>query len=176
MAGVSLSRESQLVSWCFKPSQPQRITSGLNTNFTLSPSQSFHKSSYHKVILFQPFYIPRALNTGTCIHRVTYFILRAYTGTMCQTQPTQGKIGRGFAKNAGEWTGSVEISKEEIPGSKRSMYGYILTYSSLLKGERLRSVFSPDGTLISASAAPHCGDIIIAFCCLPWSVESHAAT
>ena len=34
-----------------------------------------------------------------------------------------GKIGRGFGKNAGEWTGSVEINKEEIPGSKRSMYG-----------------------------------------------------
>ena len=32
-------------------------------------------------------------------------------------------------KNAGEWTGRVEISGEEIPGSKRSMYGYILTYS-----------------------------------------------
>ena len=42
-----------------------------------------------------------------------------------------GKIGRGFGKNAGEWTGSVEISKKEIPGSKRSMYGYILTYSKL---------------------------------------------
>ena len=41
-----------LLSWCFKPSQPQRITSGLNTNFTLSPSQSFHKSSYHKVMVF----------------------------------------------------------------------------------------------------------------------------
>ena len=26
-----------------------------------------------------------------------------------------------------------------------------------LKGERLSSVFSPDGTLISVSAAPHCG-------------------
>ena len=26
-----------------------------------------------------------------------------------------------------------------------------------LKGEHLSSVFSPDGTLISASAAPHCG-------------------
>ena len=25
------------------------------------------------------------------------------------------------------------------------------------KGDRLSSVFSPDGTLISASAAPHCG-------------------
>ena len=63
--------------------------------------------------------------------RVTYFILRAYTGTMCYPQPTQGKIRRGFGKNAGEWTGSVEISKKEIPGSKRSMYGYILTYSRL---------------------------------------------
>ena len=27
-----------------------------------------------------------------------------------------------FLKNAGEWTGRVEISKEEIPGSKRSKY------------------------------------------------------
>ena len=42
-----------------------------------------------------------------------------------------GKIRRGSGKNAGEWTGRVEISKEEIPGSKRSMYGYILTYSRL---------------------------------------------
>ena len=42
-----------------------------------------------------------------------------------------GKIGRGFGKNAGEWTSSVEISKEEIPGSKLSMYGYILIYSRL---------------------------------------------
>ena len=34
-------------------------------------------------------------------------------------------------KNAGEWTGRVEISEEEIPGGKRSMYGYILTYSRI---------------------------------------------
>ena len=42
-----------------------------------------------------------------------------------------GKIGRGFGKDAGEWTGRIEIGKEEIPSSKRSMYGYILTYSRL---------------------------------------------
>ena len=42
-----------------------------------------------------------------------------------------GEIGGGFGKNADEWTGRVEISKEEIPGSKRSMYGYVLTYSTL---------------------------------------------
>ena len=42
-----------------------------------------------------------------------------------------GEIGRGIGKNAGEWTGMVEISKEEILGSKRSMCSYILTYSRL---------------------------------------------
>ena len=42
-----------------------------------------------------------------------------------------GEIRRSFGKNADEWTERVEISKEEIPGSKRSMYGYILTYSRL---------------------------------------------
>ena len=42
-----------------------------------------------------------------------------------------GKIGDILGKNAGEWTGRVEISKEEIPGSKRSMYGYLLTYCRL---------------------------------------------
>ena len=42
-----------------------------------------------------------------------------------------GKTQEKFRKNAGEWTGRVEISKEEIPGSERSMYGYILTYSRL---------------------------------------------
>ena len=34
-----------------------------------------------------------------------------------------GEIGRGFGKNVGKWTGRVEISKEEIPGSRRSIYG-----------------------------------------------------
>ena len=62
-------------------------------------------------------YIPRALNTGTCIQQ----------GDLFYSAGQQEKIGRGFGKSAGEWTGRVEISKE-IPGSKRSMYGYILTY------------------------------------------------
>ena len=54
--------------------------------------------------------------------RVTYFILQANTGK---------NLERFWKKNAGEWTGRLEISKEELPGSKRSMYGYILTYSRL---------------------------------------------
>ena len=53
-----------------------------------------------------------------------------------------GKTGRSFEKNAGEWTGRLEMSKEEIPGSKCSMYGYIiLTYSKVwaCEGRRERS-------------------------------------
>ena len=43
-----------LVSPCFKPRKQQRITSRLNTNFSLSPSysHSFHKSLYHKFFFF----------------------------------------------------------------------------------------------------------------------------
>ena len=32
-----------VITWCFEPSQPQRITSGLKTNFSLSPSYSLNK-------------------------------------------------------------------------------------------------------------------------------------
>ena len=49
-----------------------------------------------------------------------------------------GEIGRGFGKNAGEWTRRVEINKEEIPGSKRSMHGNILTYSRFDRAESTR--------------------------------------
>ena len=54
---------SHLVSWCLKPSHPQRITSELNTNFTLSQSYSLHKSFYHKSwFLILSLGSPRALH------------------------------------------------------------------------------------------------------------------
>ena len=43
----------------------------------------------------------------------------------------RGKKWEEVEKNAGGWTGRVEIIKEEIPGSKRGMYGYIPTYSRI---------------------------------------------
>ena len=73
-------------------------------------------------MFFELIYMPWALNTGTCIQQGDLF----YSAGQYRK-----KIGRGFGKNASEWTGRVEISKEELPGSKRSMYGYILTYSRL---------------------------------------------
>ena len=45
---------SHLVRWCFEPSQPQRILSGLKTNFNLAPSYSFRKSLCRKSVFLKP--------------------------------------------------------------------------------------------------------------------------
>ena len=68
----------------------------------------------------EPIYIPRALNTGTCIQQGSLF----YSAGLHRNHVLA-------TANTGEWTGRVERSEEEIPGSKRSMYSYILTYSRL---------------------------------------------
>ena len=62
-------------------------------------------------------------------NRMTYFILRAYTGTGVSRSQHRKKLGEASGKNAGERIGRVEINTEEIPGSKRSMHGNILTYT-----------------------------------------------
>ena len=41
-------------SWCFDPSEPQRIISGLKTNFNLCPSYSIHKLFSHKTFFLKP--------------------------------------------------------------------------------------------------------------------------
>ena len=63
--------------------------------------------------------------------RVTYFLLRVHTGTRVSHSQHRLKPGRDFENNVSEWTGRVEISKEEIPNRRRSIHGYILTYSRL---------------------------------------------
>ena len=68
---------------------------------------------------------------GTSIQQSDLFYSAGLHRNYVLASANTGEIGRGFGKNAGEWTGRVEISQEEIPGSKRSMYGYILTYSRL---------------------------------------------
>ena len=70
----------------------------------------------------EPIYIPRALNTGTCIRQGDLFYSAGLHRNHVLATANTGEIRRGFGKNAGEWTGRVEISKEKIPG----MYGYIL--------------------------------------------------
>ena len=107
----------KIVSWCVQPSQLQRITSGLKTNSTLSSSYSFHKSSYHKSCFWAYLY-SLALNTATCIQQGDLYYSAGLHGNRVSATANTGEIGRGFAKNAGEWTGRVEISKEEWSGQK----------------------------------------------------------
>ena len=133
---------SQLVSWCFQPRQQQRIISGLKTNFNLSAivihstSLFYSNHSFLSNTYFGTYLRSVALDTGTYISG----LLRWAGWPTLFCGPTQqpvlatantAKTPESFGENAGEWTGKVEISKEESSGSKRSMYGHILTYSRL---------------------------------------------
>ena len=66
--------------------------------------------------------MPRALNTGTCIQQGDLFY---------SAGQHRKKLGEVLEKMQVNGLERVETSKEEIPGSKRSMYVYILTYSRL---------------------------------------------
>ena len=68
---------------------------------------------------------------GTCIRQGDLFYSVGLHRNHVLVTANTGEIGKGSGKNAGKWTGRVEIHKEEIPGSMRNMYGYILTYSRL---------------------------------------------
>ena len=59
-------------------------------------------------------YIPRVLNMGTCIRQGDLFHSAGLHRNHVLATANTGNIRRGFEKNVGEWTGSVEISKEEI--------------------------------------------------------------
>ena len=87
---------------------------------------SISKLFISQVMFFEPI-IPQALNTGTCLLQDDLVHSADLHRNHVLATANTGKIRRGFGKSAGEWTGSVEISIEEIPGGICSMYGYILT-------------------------------------------------
>ena len=66
-----------LVSWCFEPSQPQRITSGLNTNFTLSP----------KLVISQVI-IPQVMFVCVCV----WFVFLGFFAYLCSAGTQHGNL------------------------------------------------------------------------------------
>ena len=122
LSGSSQNIFSVLVSWCFEPSQPQRITSALNTNLTLSPSYSFHKLSYHKSCFLSLFKFHGHSTQEPESSRVTCLFCGS-TQELVLATATQEKIGKGFSKNAGEWTEEDSGSAEEW-GRRRSIPEY----------------------------------------------------
>ena len=79
----------------------------------------------------EPVYFPWALNMGTCLQQGDLFYSAGLHRNHVLATANTVKLERGFGKNAGEWPGRVEINKDEIPGSKCSMHGNLLTYSRL---------------------------------------------
>ena len=68
-----------------------------------------------QVVFFELIYIPRALNTGTCLRKGDLFYSAGlHRNHVLATANTGEKIGRGFGKNAGEWTERVEIRKKSL--------------------------------------------------------------
>ena len=74
---------------------------------------TYHKSSYHKSCFCSLFTFRGHSTREPASSRVTCFVLPAYTGTgVSHSQHSKKKNGKGFGKNAGEWTGRVEIRKK----------------------------------------------------------------
>ena len=74
-------------------------------------------------MFIEPIYIPRTLNTGTCIQQGDLFYSAGLHRNHVLATANTGEIGRGFGKNVGERTGRVEISKEEIDQKGRNKQG-----------------------------------------------------
>ena len=58
----------------------------------------------------------------TCIQQGDLFYSSGLHRNHVLATANTGEIRRHFRKNASEWTGRVEISQEEIPGSKCIMH------------------------------------------------------
>ena len=103
--------------------------------------------------VLEPIGIPRALNTGTFIQQGDLFYSKGLRRNRRQPQLTQERLGRGFGKMQVNGLEGQKLAR------KKSLAVSVACIDHLqaLKREPLRSVFSSDGTLISASAAPHCG-------------------
>ena len=75
-------------------------------------------------MFFEPIYIPRALNTGTCIRQDDLFYSSGLHMNHVLATANTGEIWRGFGKKEGEWTGGVEIRKKSLAVSVACMAIY----------------------------------------------------
>ena len=72
----------------------------------------------------EPIYILQALITGTCIQQGYLFYSAGLQRNHVLATANTGEIRRGFGKNAGEWTGRVEIRKKSLAVSVAHMAIY----------------------------------------------------
>ena len=130
--GLHQGRKQTSVYLRVIPSASHCTTSVFFSNHDSKSIQNFGtQTQKNNSSCFGAFYIAQELSAGTCIQQADLFYYVDLHRNRCQPQLARANLGRGFGKNAGEWTGRVKISQEEISGSKCSMHGYILNYSRL---------------------------------------------
>ena len=54
-------------------------------------------------MLFEPIYIQRAVNTGSCIRQGDLFYSAGLHGNQVLATANTGEIGRGFGQNVDKW-------------------------------------------------------------------------
>ena len=64
-------------------------------------------------MLFEPIYIPRALNMGTCLRQGDLFYTVGLHRNHVSARANTEEIGRGFGKNAGEWTSPYKLARKK---------------------------------------------------------------
>ena len=62
-------------------------------------------------MFLEPTYIPRELNTETWLRQGGLFYSAGLHRNHELVTANTGKMGRGFGKNAGKWTGRVELAQ-----------------------------------------------------------------
>ena len=72
-------------------------------------------------MFYEPIYIPWAFDTRTCIRQGDLFYYVDLHRNHVLATTNTGEIGRGFEKNAGKWTGRVEIRKKSLAVSVACM-------------------------------------------------------
>ena len=134
----------QSVYWLFIPQVIIPEVSFSQTITQIVSTISEHRPRKAKTPVLEPIQIPRALNTGTCISRRWRWA--GWPILLCgpTQEPVFATANTGeekLGKNTGEWTGRVEICKEEILSVS------VGTYLSCWTSERTRSATGKLGHL-----------------------------
>ena len=97
------------MSWYLEPSQPQRIASGLKTNFSLSPDYSAHESSHHRSSKIDK------ISPDTNLYKTKTYIHKH------QTQKFRRDQGRETQR---EWKALCGRQRQTEPGHKETKPGH----------------------------------------------------
>ena len=129
---------------------------GLHQGWTQTCKVFISQVIIPQVMFFEPVYIPRALNTRTCLRQGDLFYSAGLHRNRVLATANTGKIGRGFGKmQMNGLEGQKQARKKSLAVSLSRMATYLPIPG--FKGRMCKLCVLTRWNLISASAAPHFG-------------------